>query len=478
MKISLDNTTVFAVSQAINLIQKIVVNKLISYFLGVNAFGFIAYVSSVIDFSRSLCVMGVNQSVIKELAKNHADPIKQRNLIQVASRYFTASSILGACLATIYLFVVDANMWKGMSLGILEFLFLTAFASFFNILSIGYLGIIKGLYNTFWIAFTISMSALVSIGVAPFLINHFGLKGGLISYSVPAFITVLIAIIYFSKIKKQTRYKGSEFEWLQSMKGLLRQGSVITLTGLMSTAVHMITIKNMLSGSNLMNVGLYNAGYMLIVGYFSIISNALLTDFFPRISKNAFSKEYLRENINSQSMLTLNLVIPIVIIFLGTIEPGIKLMFSTEFLDIKSYTKIAIIGSVILLFSNLMDLTLLARNMNKSFIIIASSCKITELVFNIFLYNFYGLEGLACSFVGMSILHFVLTYRALKKDCSFKFSNNFIRRVLWAIPILVMFEIALRAVSEINEYLTGAFCILSGIMYFVYYKRSDGKHNE
>ena len=104
--------------------------------------------------------------------------------------------------------------------------------------------------------------------------------------------------------------------------------------------------------TSLQDVGFYNAGIMILNGYFGVIITALTTDYYPRIASISDNNIFLQNELNKQATVSLVLCCPLVVLFLFLLPFFIRVLYSEEFFLTVNFIRVAIWGTLITICSN------------------------------------------------------------------------------------------------------------------------------
>ena len=116
---------------------------------------------------------------------------------------------------------------------------------------------------------------------------------------------------------------------------LLRLGISYVLAGVVATAAELIirtSLKNQMRSWD--ELGLYTAGFTLIVSYARIVFVAMDADFYPRLSAAVHNGVRTRTLISRQTNVLVMLMTPLLILFALSLPLLIPILLTTEFLPV------------------------------------------------------------------------------------------------------------------------------------------------
>ena len=126
---------------------------------------------------------------------------------------------------------------------------------------------------------------------------------------------------------------------------MVQFGFILNITALITLAqTYIIQIYISNSSGDIDQVGFYTAGINLVTTYAGLVFAAISLDYYPRLAKVINSRIKFNETINHQTEIILLLIVPLIGFFLVSIDYLIILLFSEDFIAIKSMLQWAIVG--------------------------------------------------------------------------------------------------------------------------------------
>ena len=130
-------------------------------------------------------------------------------------------------------------------------------------------------------------------------------------------------------------------------KGMIKMGLAfmyLSLFGMLSDFIIRAFISHQ---SGLDEVGIFQAGSTIVVAYFGIITTALTTDYYPRISAIHSDNQALVIEVNRQAEVGLLLMGPLVVLFMFAMPLFIRILYTEMFLQSMEYIQYAIFSILI-----------------------------------------------------------------------------------------------------------------------------------
>ena len=293
----------------------------------------------------------------------------------------------------------------------------------------GQLAILKGMRRLKLLAKANIFGASVGLCISVPLYLIYEMEGLIPVLITTPFCSLLLSNYYVRKIKYK-RIKLSYNELYQNASSMVKMGIVLSFTTFLGQLSTFAIITYIGKQGSLETLGFYNAGVIIMVGYFSVIINALTTDYFSRISAVNMDNNKLQMELNQQSIVSLLLTFPLIVLFLFLLPFLITFLYSSEFYPVIDFVRIGIYGTFITIISNQIDLILVAKNETKVFTIIAIIYRSIEVLVNIFLFKAYGLVGLGISIVLTGVVHILIMSIMVNRLYKIKFDKLFIKTAI------------------------------------------------
>lgn len=401
-------TFLFGFVQVARLLVAVVKNKVVALLLGPSGLGVISIYNNAISLIKTGASLGVNQSAVKDVstALSSNDSYKLSRTIGITSKVVIGTSLLGAFIA-IALSSFLSKWYFSDHLHVWAFVFLSV-AVYCDIFVDNQLAILKGMRRLRDLAKSSLVSAIVALVVGVPFFFVLGVDGIVPSIVVSSIIIACVSSYYVRKIK-YTKVKLSPREIWTEGSPMIKMGIALMLSNFMSYFFNMIILGYIQKSGGLADVGYYNAGSVLVISYFSMITTALNTDYYPRIAAISQDNECLQEEIYKQSKVGLLLMFPLVVIFTLFAPIFIHILYSEQFECVLMYTDIAILGVVISVVSNCLGYILIVKQESLLYLTISIGLYVVFIPVYILLYNYYNLYGLGISFF-LNVLCQLLIY--------------------------------------------------------------------
>lgn len=469
-------TGVFGGVQGLKMLMSVARNWLTAKFLGPSGVGLIDIYNRISDFLVSASNLGVPLNATRRSGELFEEGTNEEveHFVMVVRTWvlWTAflATLLCLCASPFLSYSFFEHRWDRFY----EVLLMVPVAVFF-LLAEGECAILKGLRQVRKVAIIEGAVAMLTLLLTIPFYYFMGLKGvviGLICCSFASFVTHG----FFSF--RLVSYKVSPFSKKVFYEGfpMIKIGIPYVIANISTTALWM-AIPAMILGSNTLgDVGLYNAGRTMMVGYACIVFVALEADYFPRLSSVNHDVVRMNQTINQQVNVCLLVLSPLLILFLLFLPWLILLQYPDDsFLLALDMSVCACFYTFFRSMSLPLGYSTLAKG--DSMVYLAMEIA-SNLVFGILiwcLYNAYGLVGVGIAFSVGALYDVIVTLLV----CGFRYKLR-IKRNTWLIFIFqliclsVTFLFCLTSSTEL-KYIFGGIAFVASLTFSFFHlsKRSD-----
>jgi PST family polysaccharide transporter len=461
----LKSTFLFGFVQVFNIGAKVIVNKVSVVILGPAGIGLIGIYTNAINLLKTGLGLGISESGVKEIAEeynNTSDGQSFRKKLATFRKLMRVITIFSILVTMLISPLLSKFIFKNYEYTV-SFLWLS-FAVGLNVLHEGQMGILKGmrqLKNIARVKIAGPIAGLLIYIPCLYFLEERGI--------VPALILSALSFIAFSylitrkELKEDIKIK--LFDLIKESRQLITMGLALMIVVFLGFLSDLIIASYLANKSGLEIVGFYQAGVMIVSGYFGIVISSMTTDYYPRISAVNKDNIKLQEEVNKQAEVALSLIFPLVVIFLFLSPIIISVLYSDEFLKTILYTDFAIIGSAIVICGNCLGMILLAKQKSKIFILTSLIYRVIMIATSIILYSFYGLLGLGLTYLIMSIFHVILMGIIMRHNYKIGLEPNIYRHLSIIIVCSTLIILVKRYDHELIKYTVGGILTLFSILY-------------
>ena len=408
--------------QIFNILITLIRGKFVAIILGPEGMGISALFNSASNTIQRFSSLGLNQSIIKEVAGETASVIERENAIRTSLRLTNFTALFGFliciafCIPLSHITFGDRSYWwQFMILG---------FGVAFAIAGTGKLAVLQGLHEVKKISKASVVGGLTGLCVGIPLYYIFHDKG-----IVPAIVAISLSLYIFYSISLKRSYdfqyslKGWR-EYLPIAKKLLLLGIVLMSGEVISTLVTYLINLFVRSVGNVDDVGLYQAANSVTYQFAGMIFAALSMDYFPRLSRVSADNSKMRDAVNRQSEMVAWLMTPAMTLLILSTPLVIRVLLSESFHSIIPLMRWMGVGMLLRAFSFPMAYITFAKGNKKVFFImeglVANSM---TLVLSCLFFYWFGLIGLGYALVADNAFCFILYYVVNNRLYGYRFSR-------------------------------------------------------
>lgn len=456
-------TFLFGFVQVARLLVGVIKNKIVAVLLGPDGIGIISIYTNIINTIKTGASLGINQSAVKDVSeavgKGDVDYISK--IISVTNRVVIWTSCFGLII-TLLLSKHLSNWGFSDNLHTYSFCLLSVSVAF-EIFTDNQLAILKGMRHLKELAKATLFGAIVSLVTGVPFILILGETGIVPSIIISSMSTAVIAVLFIKKIKYD-RIRISVSETIINALPMIRMGIVLMLSNFLSYFFNFIVLGYIQKSGGLADVGYYNAGCVLVVSYFSMVTTALNTDYYPRIASRSSDNMFLADELYKQSKVGILLMFPLVVLFTLLSPLLIRILYSRSFEVVLLYTDIAIFGTLISVISNCLGYIFIVKQDSKLYLGISIIFNVLYIPIFILLYKYLGLVGLGLAYLlnvmGQLLVYWFCSWKKYKISIDFGLLMQF-----FAICLIVILTIFIRRLVSPWNYFLGL--LISGLV--VYY---------
>ena len=467
-------TSLFGSVQFFQILIQIVKSKFIAILLGPAGVGIIGLYQSGMQLVQNITNMGLASSAVRDVSEAFGlkDYSRINQVITTIRRLVWGTGILGM----IALAVVSPILSK-ISFGNYDYtipFIVLSVTLLLDQICAGQKVILQGLRRLTELAkCSVIGSAFGLLVSVPFyyLLGVNGIVPTLILNSVCALV---VSWLYSRRIPVQ-RVEQAPKETLKQGRMMLVMGISMSLSGIFSTVASYIIRAYIQYVNGVEEVGLFQAGFIIMTTYVGLVFNAISTDYYPRLA--AVNKDNLKcqEIINQQGEMATLILAPMLSVCLVFMPVILKILYSDDFLKANDYICWASIGMYLRLAAWVISFSFVAKAESKLFMINEALACCYYVVFSIVGYYLGGLRGIGIAFAFQYLVYLIQVYLIARKRYKFRFSDNFIQTYF---SLLIALLLCLSIVLYFNgwqKYTFGVLIILlcSGYCLFLLNKKID-----
>jgi len=449
--------------QIYNILISVLRSKAIALLLGPEGMGIMGLFNSTLDLVKSATNMGLQTSAVREvsIAKNTRDYGKIQEIKTVLSKLVWITGLLGVLFTFIFAPYLSKFAFGNESY-ILHFRILSITLLIYQ-LTVEHNVILQGMRELKLLAkANVIGSTLGLILILPI----FYLKG--LDAIVPSIImTALITYIAVYYLSRNIKIKSLNIgikDFVIKGKSMVIMGFMLSLTGFMDVIVSYLVKIAITNWGSVSEVGLYNAGYSIVLSYVGLVFSSIGTDYFPRLSATANDLQQCNLIINKQFALMILVLTPLILFFIAFAPFLLKLLYSSEFVSVSSMICWLVAGMIFRAIAWCPGFMYIVKNDTRLYLLIYIFTILIELSLFITFYYLYGLIGLGISFFIVNVLCALSSILITKwrYNCTYSFVSY--KLMIYSI-ILTFAILGVSLIDSMLKYYLYCFLLLISIIY-------------
>lgn len=421
-------TSIIGGAQFITILIGVIRTKILALLLGPFGLGIAGMLQSIIDLVRNATGFGLNFSAVKDVAESDAlnDTKKLNETITVLRNLVLWTGLLG-----VFITVVLAKPLSDFTFGNSNYTTTVIYLSITLLLSSiagGQMALLQGKREIKLMAKASLYGAIYSTIVSVVVYYIFGING-----IVPVLIiTSLIPLIFSWYYSRKIKFEPQKISFRDSIHkgiGMAKLGFFIVVTAFMATLTLYIIRVIIVNKVNIEAVGFFQASWTISTTYIGVILNAMLSDFFPRLSKINNDKEASNKLINEQLEIALVLGTPMILLLIAVAELLIRILYSSSFLSTTLILQWQLFGAFFTLIAWPLAVLFLAKNKGIFCIIIDGLWSLLFLSIVYFGWEYLGFKVLGIGDSVAIICKLFMVYFLVKRIGDFKFSTKNIKNI-------------------------------------------------
>lgn len=418
-------TSLFGGLQVYQIFIQVIKAKIIAVLLGPAGVGIIGLFQSGLDMVRNLTSMGLASSAVRDVSEANSTNDIQRisNTLSVVKRLAWLTGIIGSIVVIVLSPLLSKSLFGNYDYTI-PFVLLSVIL-LFDQLSAGQRVVLQGLRRLRDLAHCSAVGITLGLIVSVPFYYWMGIEGIAPTLILTSAVSLLVSWWYSQKVKIITKKIKIKESFVQGRQMLI-MGISMSLSGIFATLAAYVTRGYIQSIGGIEEVGLYQAGFVIMTTYVGLVMNAIATDYYPRLASINNDNEKCREAVCQQGEIGFMILAPLLVICLVFMPFVLKILYSEDFLDANLYISWACLGMAFKFGSWIVSFLIVAKADSKVFIIIELIACLYSIILNLIGYKLWGLQGLGIAFVLTYILYFIHVFIVARRRYEFYFNNGFL----------------------------------------------------
>lgn len=331
-------TGVFGGVQGLKILMNVVRNKMASMLLGTVGMGLNAIFLNLSEVINSLTNGGIGFSSVQRISELYETGTDEeiRRFVGVIRTWSLWAALLGGLLCAGLASLLNGYFFEAGEDHVLEIVFLSLFVASMP-LEAGECSILKGMRQLRRMAGVEAAVALSTFFLTIPVYYVMGLRGVVLSLVLCGWA---MFFLHLNVTARLFRYRVHLFSARVVRAGLplITTGvpyMLAAIAGSVTTAL-VFTVLDTQS-----QVGLYKAGYGLMVTYAGMVFVAVEADYFPRLSSVNHDVARMNHIINQQVDVCVLLIAPLLMAFVMAMPWVVRLLYTSEFLPVVTMAQCA-----------------------------------------------------------------------------------------------------------------------------------------
>ncbi|SHG59930.1 O-antigen translocase [Flavobacterium johnsoniae] len=463
----LKSTGIVGGSQIASILIGIIRTKIVAVLLGPVGIGYIGVLQNIIDLVRQTTGFGINFSGIKDVAESNAtnDNLKISRAIKILKTWAFWTGILGTVLTIIFC-VPLSNYSFGSSSYAISIAIISVTILIASI-SGGQLALLQGLRKINLMAKASFYGAVLSTIITIPMYWMFGIDG-IVPGMVLTSLGSLVLSWWYTKDIKLEKINLSIKETFKDGSKMARLGFFITITGILATITLYIVRSYLLKKMNINAVGCFQACWTISTLYLGIILNAMLADFFPRLTEVNKDDKLVNRLINEQLEIAFLIASPMIVFLIVFAHLIVTVLYSKEFIIAIPILQWLIAGTFFTIVSWPLGVMFLAKSKGIYSFLSETLWNATFITMLYLGWDIYGFSIVGYSFVVACLIRFIIVYCCTRHLSNFKFNKLNVKYGLFFGFLVIIALINVSLFSETIQYIISLIIILTtGIFSYI-----------
>lgn len=385
---------IFGGVQVLTILCAIVRTKFVALWIGPVGVGLFGIFNSALDTVKSVSQLGIGESAVRDIANSPRERLAV--IVQSLRRWSWALGVIGAALM-LALSGLLSRFSFGDTTHAAGFMLLSV-CVLFSSLSSAEGAVFRGFRRFRKLARASVWGAVGGLAVSLPMFYFWGEESivpSIIAYTV---VTWIALGLYREKVEKPTE----KLAWGESFaigKGFVVLGTFMTASMFLTNLVNYVFLAWLNNAGGEGGVGLYQAGFTLVNKYVGLVFTAIAVEYYPRLSAVAHSPKRLSLFAGHEIRLIMWILIPAVSVFILADELVVRLLYSSEFLEMLPFVTLAAVGTVFRAYGWCVGFTILAKGDGVTYLWTEALSAFISLALNIVAYLYWGWLGLGVAYI-------------------------------------------------------------------------------
>lgn len=419
-------TSLFGGVQIYQILIQIIKSKFVAVLLGPAGVGVMGLYQSGLQLVQQLSSMGLAQSAVRDVSEANGTNDVQRiaKTVTVVRKLVWVTGLLGlivvACCSPLLSKASFGNNDYTIPFIVLSITLLL------DQLSAGQKVVLQGMRRLKDLAKCTAFGVTFGLITSVPLYYWLGIDGIVPTLILNSACSLTLSWLYSRKIEIE-KVQVTPKQTFEQGKQMLVMGVSMSLSGIFSTVVAYVLRSFIQGNGGVEQVGLFQAGFVIMTTYVGMVMNAIGTDYYPRLAAINKDNFKCREAVSQQGEIGTMILGPMLTFCLVFMPFILQILYSDNFLAANEYVTWACLGMMLRFGAWVISYLFVAKAESKLFVKVELSANVYYLVFSLLGYKYLGLTGLGLAFALEYVAYFLQCYFIARKKYDFRFSDNFIK---------------------------------------------------
>ena len=439
-------TGLFGSAQVLGILCSLVRNKLVATILGLEGMGLITLFNSTLKLMTDSSNLGISMSAVKNISEEFETGQQQRviQVVQMVRVWSLLAAVFGMLLCMTMSPLLSRFAFSNAQYT-WHFVALSPVVAITTIVG-GETALLKGVRQLKQLAMVSVFNAVAALLVSIPLYWLFGLSG------------IIPDIVLFAAVQAVFMLRCSYRLYplrLSFNRQLMRQGySMVMLgiafvaTGIISSSAEFVIRSYLNYTSSIADVGLYSAGFTLVISYAGMVFMAMETDYFPRLSAvcNPHQQQPSQvsamrltvaqnHTVNTQVEVTILLIAPLTVLCIVALPFLLPLLYSREFLPALGMMQVMMLSLYCRALALPIEYLSLAHGDSRSFLFIETIYNVMLVTFTVLAHQHFSLFGAGVALTLSFFADLLLAIVFMRRKYHYRLSPTAIKYLSIQLPI-------------------------------------------
>ena len=425
------SSSIMGGAAGINMLLSMLRVKFAAIFIGTTGVGLLASFTALQNMIATLAGLGLQSSAVREIvaASSRNDHVAVARIILTLRRMCWLTGFMGMLsmmlLSSWLSQLVFAKSDYAVDIAALGIAILLA-----NISS-GQKALIQGMRHIGDLARVDIIAAAVGTISAITLYWAFGLRG-IIPTILMIVATQLCSSWWYARRIHVSKVKLRWNETFNQASDMVRLGMAMMFSGLLASAVSLITISLITQQEGISATGFYNAAFALSGLFVGFVLQAMGADYYPRLTSVMHAPKQMKKLVNEQTEVGLLLALPGLLATLVFAPWVIHIFYSAEFLPAIELLQWFLFGCLGRVVSWPLGYVILALGKGRWYLLTESAFSLLHMILIYIGLSFYGVVGVAFAFFIMYLIYIVIMSTVCRHLIAFRWSHSSLREIIFS----------------------------------------------